>query len=503
MAPPSYEPLPTEEDEQQQPPSDSHQNQVDKRRSTSIRRHILLFAAFILVACVFYQTGRWSVTQSPSTGSSATPTPAADSGSKQNETETETGQQEEDMSPGRYSIGYFTNWGIYGRKFPPSLIPVNDLTHILYSFANVNAGTGEVHLSDKWADQDIHYPGDSWSDTGNNLYGNLKAIYKLKQTHRHLKVLLSIGGWTYSPSFHPVVVSPHLRARFVESSIRLLEDYGLDGLDVDYEYPQNDEQARGYVELLKELREALDKHAASKGPGCNYRFLLTKITSQIAAPCGPSNYEKLHIRAMDRYLDLWNMMAYDFAGSWDQTAGHQANLYGEPISAHRAVSHYISHGVAPSKIILGIPLYGRSFLNTQGPGAPFSGIGVGTWEKGVYDYRTLPLPGSYVMRDEKAKASWTYDYGTKEMVSFDNEEVGRWKGEWIRKMGFGGSMFWELSGDKGSSRDGMEGGPGKDPQPGHSLVKIVKDAMGGLNTHEHNWLSYERSQFDNMRKGMP
>lgn len=86
-------------------------------------------------------------------------------------------------------------------------------------------------------------------------------------------MLLSIGGWTYSPSFHPVVVNPALRARFVESSVQILEDYGLDGLDVDYEYPGNDEQARGYVELLKEMRIELDKRSQRNGNGC--RFLLS------------------------------------------------------------------------------------------------------------------------------------------------------------------------------------------------------------------------------------
>lgn len=86
-------------------------------------------------------------------------------------------------------------------------------------------------------------------------------------------MLLSIGGWTYSPSFHPIVVSPPLRSKFVASAIRLLEDNGLDGLDVDYEYPSNEAQARGYVDLLRELRVALDEHAQRKG--ANYRFLLT------------------------------------------------------------------------------------------------------------------------------------------------------------------------------------------------------------------------------------
>src|SRR5882762_7238517 len=88
------------------------------------------------------------------------------------------------------------------------------------------------------------------------------------------------GGWTYSPSFHPVVVSPSFRNKFVESSVKLLEDYGLDGLDIDYEYPQNDEQARGYTELLKELRHALDHHQRKKG--IDYHFLLTVCLASLS-----------------------------------------------------------------------------------------------------------------------------------------------------------------------------------------------------------------------------
>lgn len=66
------------------------------------------------------------------------------------------------------------------------------------------------------------------------------------------------------------------------SAMRLLEDNGLDGLDIDYEYPQNDEQARGYVDLLRELREALDNHAARKQ--ADYRFLLT-VRVYVLYPC--------------------------------------------------------------------------------------------------------------------------------------------------------------------------------------------------------------------------
>lgn len=176
-------------------------------------------------------------------------------------------------------------------------------------------------------------------------------------------------------------------------------------------------------------------------------------------------------------------------------------MHGPPINTAGAIAWYGAAGVPPHKLILGIPLYGRSFMNTAGPGTPFSGMGQGSWEQGVYDYRALPLPGSYVVQNNQMMASWSYDYQNREMISFDNEAIGVLKGNWIREHGLGGSMFWELSGDKGHPyREGMESGRGKDLVPGASLVRIVRNAMGPLDRRP-NWLNYEWSQFDNLRNG--
>ncbi|KAJ7072319.1 glycoside hydrolase [Mycena amicta] len=364
---------------------------------------------------------------------------------------------------------FFVNWGIYGRKFPPSLVPHEHLTHILYAFANIKAGSGE----------DIHYPGDSWNDSGVNL-----------KQHRHLRTLLSIGGWTYSPSFHPVVVTAGAESHCLSPPpFELLEDFGFDWF-------RRREQAVGYAELLRELRHALDEHARKKG--ADYRFLLTV---DCGASVGRTTTRNSWSRKWNQHLDFWNLMAYDFSGSWDSTANHQANIFGGPLSASTAVEWYISQGVERSKVILGVPLYGRSFMNTEGPGKPFSGIGPGSWEQGVYDYRALPLPGSHMFRDEKAMASWSYDYQKRELISFDTAEVAKWKGQWIKQESLGGAMVWEMSGDKGSPREGMEGGPGKEPQPGQSLISVLHQEMGQPDRN-HNWLRYEGSRFENMRNGM-
>jgi chitinase len=159
------------------------------------------------------------------------------------------------------------------------------------------------------------------NDQGANVYGCVKQLYLLKQANRHIKVLLSIGGWTYSPNFHAVVVDHKKREKFAESSLKLLEDMGLDGLDVDYEYPQSPQEASGYVELLRCMREALDRHAQRKGERQPYELTIAAVrrachsscSPQLSQPCGPDHYSKLQIAQMDRHLTFWNLMSYDCA----------------------------------------------------------------------------------------------------------------------------------------------------------------------------------------------
>jgi chitinase len=322
---------------------------------------------------------------------------------------------------------------------------------------------------------------------GNNAYGCVKQLFIHKKKNRSLKVLLSIGGWTYSPKFAPVAATEAGRQRFASTAVKLVADWGFDGIDIDWEYPSNAQQAQDFVSLLRTCRQALDDYAAQNAPG--YHFLIT-----VASPAGSQNYNMMDLRGMDPYVDSWHLMAYDYAGSWDSTSGHQANLYSNPSNmastkfcTESAVDGYLAKGISATKIVLGLPLYGRSFMKTASIGQPYNGMGQGSIESGVWLYKDLPRPGATVEYDDVAKESYSYDPNDGELVSYDDTQSAAVKAQWLLQKGLGGAFFWEASGDKTGSQ---------------SLIGTMAGTLGTLDGSQ-NLLSYPASQFANIRDGMP
>ena len=180
------------------------------------------------------------------------------------------------------TFGYYGNWDIYDRNFTIQDIDSTQFTHIMYAFANVNSSTGEVYLSDLYADVENNYPGDFPIDGSTNLFGSLKQLYLLKKKNRAIKTLLAIGGWEYSSNFPPVLSSEALRVNFVSSAIALMTDHGFDGLDIDYEYVTDPTEGANMVCLLRDLRKAMDALSSNT---TSPPFLLS-----YASPAGPDKY---------------------------------------------------------------------------------------------------------------------------------------------------------------------------------------------------------------------
>ncbi|PNY25488.1 Chitinase 1 [Tolypocladium capitatum] len=301
-----------------------------------------------------------------------------------------------------------------------------------------------------------------------------------------MKVILSIGGWTWSTNFAAVASSAATRSTFAKSAVTLMKDWGFDGIDIDWEYPADDTQAGNMVLLLQAVRQELDSYAARSAGG--YHFQLS-----IAAPAGPTNFNKLHMRDLGQVVDHVNLMAYDFAGSWSSSSGHDANLFpnpsnpnSTPFNTDDAIRAYTAGGVPANKITLGMPLYGRAFESTDGIGKLYSGIGGGSWENGIWDYKVLPKAGATVSYDNVAQGYYSYDAGTKELISFDTPDMVRAKVSYLKGKGMGGSMFWEASGDR---------------KDGGSLISASQQALGSLDSTQ-NCLTYPDSQYDNIKKNM-
>lgn len=121
-------------------------------------------------------------------------------------------------------------------------------THLLYSFAALDEKTLQIIPSDPSIDIDQEY------------YTKFTA---LKSQNPRLKTILAVGGWvdsTMNDKYSRLVANQENINVFVRSVVQLLNDNGFDGLDVDWEYPETEEDKVGFVNLLTSLKEAFTEH---------------------------------------------------------------------------------------------------------------------------------------------------------------------------------------------------------------------------------------------------
>src|SRR5512143_3253967 len=241
-----------------------------------------------------------------------------------------------------------------GGVLEPHTIRAERLTHVNFAFANVVGGK-VVEGSPSDAE-------------------NLKVLTGLRQYHPHLKILVSAGGWTWSKGFSDAALTPRSRRVFVASAIDFVRRHDLDGFDVDWEYPglpgddnaHRPEDRENFTALMTALRQALDREGARTG---RHLFLT------FAAGASRDFIAHTELDKLEAVVDFVNLMTYDFrVASPGEPAGHHANLYPSPadptqVSAEGAVSDFLAAGVSASKLVLGVPFYGRAWEGLESRGA--------------------------------------------------------------------------------------------------------------------------------------
>lgn len=384
-------------------------------------------------------------------------------------------------------IGYFTQWGIYGRNYKVKQIDSSgsaaQLTHINYAFGNVRNNRCEVGITlaanpgsgaggDAYADytrsfgagESVSGRGDTWNQP---LRGNWNQLRQLKAKHPQLKVLISLGGWTWSRGFSSAA-RPENRQAFVASCIDAYIKGNLpftdnaggpgaaagvfDGIDVDWEYPAacglscgTPADRQNFTALMAEFRRQLD----AVRPG----LLLT-----VAVGAGIDKIRVTDPGDYHRYLDFINVMTYDFHGGWDARTNHHTALFdsaADPSTGDQrlyntndAIEAYLSRGVPADKLTLGIGFYGRGWSNVPNVNNGLYQSGrpaAGKYEAGVEDWKELRKLGWPAYTDPVAKAAWIYNGNT--FWSFDTPELITEKMGYVKAQGLGGAFFWEFSGD--------------------------------------------------------
>ncbi|MFJ1702081.1 glycosyl hydrolase family 18 protein [Kitasatospora sp. NPDC088346] len=421
---------------------------------------------------------------------------------------------------GGIKVAYFDQWSIYGNAYYPKTIQdtgvAGKLDYLIYDFANINPTTLSCFEATKAASQDENNPnaGDGAADAfadyqksfgadisvdgvadvwGQPIAGNFNQLKKLKAKNPNLKVLLSIGGWTYSKYFSDAAATDASRKKLVSSCIDMFikgnlpvdAGYGgtgaaagvFDGIDIDWEYPgggghlgnhDSPSDKQNFTKLLAEFRAQLD----AQGTADHKTYALAA-----AVGAGQDKIKNVETDKVGQYLTFLDVMTYDMHGGWEAQGptNHQAPLYSGPNDPMTPIpggtgkysidasikawtvgdpQYGIAGGFPANKINMGIPFYYRGWTGVPNNGknglfqsatGPAAGAAMSGSVPGIQMYKELAGFVDNPARtfwDDTAKTTYFYD-GTTFWSGEDARSIQA-KVDYAHCNGLGGSFAFSL-----------------------------------------------------------
>ncbi|HEX8546066.1 MAG TPA: glycosyl hydrolase family 18 protein [Cytophagaceae bacterium] len=348
-------------------------------------------------------------------------------------------------------IGYYPNWKYYERDnlIQPANFKFDKVTILNYSFF-APQDDGSIKSTDEYADGLLLKGAPDWDKGG--FIPNTSLIDLAHKSN--VRVFVSIGGWTLSDKFSDIANDAGKRAKFALNCVNLIKEYNFDGIDIDWEYPGfADHNGRpfdkvNYTKLMQSIRTELNNHTKTTGK----KYALTACFS-----ASPLHIVNVEVDKLIPILDMFNIMTYDFSGSWDALSGHNSPLYSfSPASATSNFDaafkmFHVANKVPADKINLGIAFYGRAFANCTGLGETHSGADLVNFpnDEAAPTYHEILTKINQYNRtwDDKANAPYLTGKTLKSFVTYDDEQSVSLKADYVIKNNAKGVIIWEISGD--------------------------------------------------------
>jgi chitinase len=299
----------------------------------------------------------------------------------------------------------------------------------------------------------------------------LKKLAAFKKTYPELKILLMVGGWGYNADgFSEMAKDNAKRKAFVENILNACETYGIDGVDLDWEYPthaahstHNGEDyyngadpndTKNFNTLVKELREALGENR-----------LITYAAS--------SSGEYMDHKTALEWVDYINVMTY----SMGDPPYHNSPLYRSKLTRKRSgeesIETFHSKGVPYDRMNYGVGFYGHGDGSVY-PSSVQYHRAVDALSTGKVDGKSVE---GYNIRwwDDQGKNCYLGDKDGKMYASYEDPESISYRVAFLKKKGMLGAFAWEYREDdaKGTLRkalrDLMDGKTVENPYPGNGL----------------------------------